>query len=219
MTLLLAARRPDLDAHPVWEAALADLDARRLTLGVLDDGDVTALVRARLTRLDHEAARRVAELLLARTGGHPLHLRTLLDVLADQPDEAACRAVAARVPDRLRPLLEHQVASLPTPTRAAVEALAVLAPLDRAGLAEVLTDDNGADVLAPAVAAGLVLDDGARVAFRHDLVADAARERVPAIVAAQLHLARLDAIERGDPAAERPTPSPPSATRWARGTS
>lgn len=131
-----------------------------------------------------------------RAGGHPLHAAALLDVLAAQPDEAAAADAAGGVPDRLRALFEHQLARLPSRTRQALEALAVLRPVDLAALAGVLERRvlDVADDLRPAVDAGLALARSDRFVVRHELTAEAVHDAVPATTRTHLHHSRLRAL-------------------------
>lgn len=90
-------------------------------------------------------------------------------------------------------MLAHQVARLPARARRGLEALAVLAPIDLAGLAAVLDRRplELADDLRPAVDAGFALALPDRVVVRHDLMAGAVRDAVPAATRTHLHHTRL----------------------------
>ena len=203
--VVVGARAPDTVPRLEWDRTALDVleapGAERLRLGELDAPSVRAIALDRLARFGPAAAERLATLVHARAGGHPLHLVALLDVLAPAPDEAtpdeaAAVEAAGSVPERLRGMLEHRVARLPTATRRDLEALAVLRPIDLAALAAVL-DRPALDVAAglrPAVGAGLVVASGDRFAMRHDLVADAVRDAVPAVTRAHLHHRRLVAL-------------------------
>ncbi len=205
VVVLVAAREPDTHAHPAWSAAHADLallDAVvRVTVPELDEPAVGRLVSLRLPALDARGARRVADALWARTHGHALHVAALLESLHGLADPEACLALAAEVPDRLRPLLDHQRADLPPESLEALEALAVLAPISLADLASTLGADPRAlaAALRPAVDRGLLRpgDDG--FVFRHALTRDAVREGVPAATVAALHHARWQVLAAGDP--------------------
>ena len=97
---------------------------------------------------------------------------------------------------QVRAVVQHQAAQLPAPTRRAIEALAVLRPIELAGLAAVLGRRplEVADDLEVAVRAGLVAGECDRYVLRHDLDADGLRAGVPTVRAAHLHLARLEAL-------------------------
>lgn len=200
VVVLVAARAPDAVAHLDWAGARAELVAsqstRHITLAELEPDALGVLARGRLAHLGPTAALRLAELVVHRAGGHPLHAAALLDVLAAQPDEAAAADAAGGVPDRLRALFEHQLARLPSRTRQALEALAVLRPVDLAALAGVLERRvlDVADDLRPAVDAGLALARSDRFVVRHELTAEAVHDAVPATTRTHLHHSRLRAL-------------------------
>ncbi|GAA4840715.1 hypothetical protein GCM10023201_33510 [Actinomycetospora corticicola] len=187
VVLLAAAREPDAVAHPAWEDTRADLvrhpGVAELPVGALDARAVAALLALRHAPPD---AGSVPDL-LARSAGVPLHLVALLDLGP---------GTAGRVPDRLRPLLAHQLGQLPAPCREVLEALAVLAPIDVDALATTLETTPRAVIAAlrPAVDLGLVVPDDGSYVLRHELLAVAARERVPEPERALLHRTRLDTL-------------------------
>ena len=203
VVVLVAARVPDVVAHPDWSACRAEL-ARAphtvaLTLADLPADAVTELVGARLagTALAHpEVTARLATLVHRRAGGHPLHTTALLDVLVTQPDEAAATAAAALVPERLRAVLDHQIDRLDRTARRSLEALVVLRPVPLAALAAVLDRPAlaVADDLRAAAELRLVITDGDAFAVRHELVAAAVADLVPAPVRVALHRTRLAAL-------------------------
>ncbi len=193
VVVLVAAREPDAVTHPSWSDAAADLapldGVVRTVLRELDEAGTHELVGA-------ELGETLAATLWDRTAGHPLHLSALLAEVRDLPDDAARVAAAARVPERLRPLLDHQLSQLPDACRAALEALAVLGAIplaDLAGAVSVEPRRLAAD-LRPALALTLVEPTPDGFAFRHELTAAAVLDTVPAVVAAQLHLARYEAL-------------------------
>ena len=193
VVVLVAAREPDAVTHPSWSDASADLapleGVVRTVLRELDEAGTRELVGAELSET-------LATTLWDRTGGHPLHLSALLAEVRGLPDDEARVAAAARVPERLRPLLDHQLSQLPDACRAALEALAVLGAIPLADLAAAVgVDARGlAADLRPALALTLVEPTADGFAFRHELTAAAVLDTVPAVVAAQLHLARHEAL-------------------------
>ena len=193
VVVLVAAREPDAVTHPSWSDAAADLapldGVVRTVLRELDEAGTHELVGA-------ELGETLAATLWDRTAGHPLHLSALLAEVRDLPDDAARVAAAARVPERLRPLLDHQLSQLPDACRAALEALAVLGAIPLADLAVAVGVEPrrlAAD-LRPALTLTLVEPTPDGFAFRHELTAAAVLDTVPAVVAAQLHLARYEAL-------------------------
>ena len=193
VVVLVAAREPDAVTHPSWSDAAADLapleGVVRTVLRELDEAGTHELVGA-------ELGETLASTLWDRTAGHPLHLSALLAEVSGLPDDEARLAAATRVPERLRPLLDHQLAQLPEACRTALEALAVLGAIPVADLAAAVGVEPrrlAAD-LRPALALTLVEATADRFAFRHELTAAAVLDTVPAVVAAQLHLARHEAL-------------------------
>ncbi|MCD2187885.1 AAA family ATPase [Actinomycetospora soli] len=195
--LVVAARSPDVVDRPQWSAALADLatDGHVPTeLGPLPEPAVRSLVRERLAHLDPDDD--LVTALARRCGGHALHLTALLDEVARADSRAAAARAVAAVPTRIRAVLAHQVDRLPGGTRRALEALAVLHPVDLTALAAVLEQSPlaVADALEPARRAGLLADHDDRYVLRHDLDVDGLRAGVPAVRRAHLHAARLTGL-------------------------
>jgi hypothetical protein len=193
VVVLVAAREPDAAAHPAWGGAAADLapldGVERTVLRELDEAGTRALVGA-------ELGETLAGTLWTRTGGHPLHLSALLAEIRDLPDDEARVAATAQVPERLRPLLAHQLEQLPEVCRAGLEALAVLGAIpltDLAGAVGIPARRLAAD-LRPALALTLVEPTPDGFAFRHELTEAALLATVPPVVAAHLHLARYEAL-------------------------
>lgn len=193
VVVLVAAREPDAVTHPAWGDAAADLapldGVERTVLRELDEAGTRALVGT-------ELGETLPGALWARTRGHPLHLSALLAEVRDLPDDEARVAATAQVPERLRPLLAHQLEQLPEDCRAGLEALAVLGAIpltDLAGAVGVPARRLAAD-LRPAVTLTLVEPTPDGFAFRHELTAAAVLDTVPPVVAAQLHLARYEAL-------------------------
>ncbi len=193
VVVLVAAREPDAVTHPAWSEAAADLaplaGVVRTVLRELDEAETRALVGT-------ELGETLADTLWARTGGHPLHLSALIAEVADLPDDEARVAAAARVPERLRPLLAHQLEQLPEACRAGLEALAVLGPvpLSELAVAAGVEPRRLAAELRPAITLTLVEPTADGFAFRHELTAAAVLDTVPAVVAAYLHLARYESL-------------------------
>ncbi|NMO90340.1 ATP-binding protein [Actinomycetospora sp. TBRC 11914] len=199
VVVVVAARTPDAVEHPHWDHAVADLGVHDAVtahpVGPLAADAVATLVRRRLAALDPDDS--LAGAVAERSGGLALHVTALLDLLSrcSTRDEAA-RAIT-HVPDQVRAVVEHQAAQLPAATGRAVEALAVLRPIDLVGLATVLDRRplDIADDLDVAARAGLVTGTDNAYALRHDLDADGLRAGVPPVRAAHLHLARLERLD------------------------
>ena len=199
VVVIVAARDPDVAPRPEWLAARAVLarSARvtDLVLGALDDADVHELVGL---ALGDDSDGSIAEVVLERTGGHPLHVAALLDVVAPHASTEARLAAAADVPASLRHLVRAQLGALPPDGRDVVEALAVLGPTSVDLLARVAGHNplDTARLLRPAIEVGLVVDEQGVVEMRHTITADTVVDAVPSSVRAVLHRACLDELDR-----------------------
>lgn len=185
--VLVTARHPDSETHPLWSGVLADLAREpavtHLRLELLPRLAVDTLVERRLAdRLDPGACREIAEAVWRRSEGHPLHVSALLDLAAAAPDAERAREAVESLPDRLRPLFDHQLARVPEACRQLLEGLAVLGPIPPPALAAAAGRSELQTLLeiGPAVDAGLVEAVDVGFAFRHELTAAAVREAVPA---------------------------------------
>ena len=137
-------------------------------------------------------------MLSRRTEGNPFFLIEYARLLHD---EGSLDAVPAAVSD----VLGRRLAGQPEDTMTALRAAAVLGrevPLPT--LAAVLDRDDDAvlDLLDPALAAGLLVEDGVdRFRFSHALIRDAVYATLPVSRAARLHARAAEAWEQraGDP--------------------
>ena len=199
VVVVVAARAPDTAPHPHWDRARAELDGQdavtTVAVGPLTPDAVAVLVRRRLAALEPDDD--LAHAVTRRSGGLALHVTALLDLLGRCAGREEALEAVDRVPDQVRAVIDHQAAQLPAATRRAVEALAVLRPVDLTGLAAVLGRRplDVADDLEVAVRAGLATGEGDRYVLRHDLDADGLRAGVPPVRAAHLHLARLEGLD------------------------
>ncbi|MCD2196169.1 AAA family ATPase [Actinomycetospora endophytica] len=199
VVVVVAARTPDAVEHPHWDRARADLtthsDVTTHEIGPLAPDAVATLVRRRLAALvpDDDLVAAVVE----RSGGLALHVTALLDLLGRCTTRHQAARAITEVPEQVRAVVGHQAAQLPDSTRCAVEALAVLRPIDLTGLAAVLGRRalEVSEDLEVAARAGLVVGERDRYVLRHDLDADGLRAGVAPVRAAHLHLARLDALD------------------------
>lgn len=193
--LLVVAARPLDDGAPreAVEAldALARVpDAVHVRVEGLGTGDVaTWLERLHGGPLPAEVAAWVHH----RTGGQPLFVKELGELLAAEgtlADPEAVRATRA-IPMGVTFVVRRRVARLPEETQHLLTVAAVLGQEFRLDLVAAVTEtplDVALDSLAPALDAGLVLDDGEHgFTFSHALVADALAAEVNAARRARLH--------------------------------
>ncbi|AVT35583.1 LuxR family transcriptional regulator [Plantactinospora sp. BB1] len=168
---------------------------------------------------------------VAAAMGNPLHLRELVEALlrermirvrgdvADLPDDEADRvpvSLADALSGRLSFVPDLAVHALDTAAMLGHEfAVTELATLVREPVS-VLSDG-----LKDAVAAGILVRSGSRMAFRHPLIRQALYERMPVPVRAALHLdaARVLADADGDPltVAQQLLAADQLGDRWVRG--
>src|SRR5262249_2312373 len=179
-------------------AALVDDDAVLVRLGPLDETAVAALAG----RLLAAAPGPLLRAALAQAGGNPLDLRELVDALAREelvsPVDGGAELRPAStsaggggiVPRSLAGGITRRLGFRDAGTRAVLRLAALLgsefAVADLA-LASVRMVAELVAVLDEAVAAGVLTDAGARMAFRHELIRQALRAEVPPAVRAALH--------------------------------
>lgn len=197
--IAVTARVPDVVEHQGWAATFADLARMAAVeqhhLLPLTEAGIASVLRARLPDVDDTEVVELTELLARRTAGHPLHLVALVDAMAAGTDEHDRRAAADSVPDRLQPLLDHQLGGLPPGCRALLDVLAVAGPSPLPVLGSLVHDDALAvgRAIRPAHERGLVIVAADGVRFRHDLTAQAVLQSMPAGLRSQLHLTCLEA--------------------------
>jgi len=175
-----------------------------------------------LKPLDSDAADRVAEdvlggvpapalrVLLSRAEGNPFLLVEILRGLQDEEllatEDGEVVVVSNIIPQRLRESIGAQLRRLSDETRAAVEMAAALGrhfSVDELGE---LMERRPAWLLAPvreALDAGLFVEDGDRLMFRHDLVREAVDASIPAPVMRALRRRAMNAmLEHGAAASD-----------------
>jgi DNA-binding CsgD family transcriptional regulator/tetratricopeptide (TPR) repeat protein len=191
--LLIGTCRPTPRPPDVQQvrAAVKRRGGHLLTLGPLPETDVTALVTAMVGAPPGDELHE----LTAQAGGNPLYVRELVDALlreqtvqVNSPAEIAPRSVhlpislAAVVDDRLSSVSAETAELLRTAAllggRFAVTDLAVVLHRPVASLTASLQE---------AMAAGVVADSGAELAFRHPLIRQALYEGIPEALRMALH--------------------------------
>jgi DNA-binding CsgD family transcriptional regulator/tetratricopeptide (TPR) repeat protein len=189
---LIACLRPE-PSTDVLQRALATMDAAgadRLRLGRLADDAVGALVASVVAATPGE--RLMAA--LAGAGGNPLFVTELLAALLQ---EGAIRTVNGRaevaettLPPTLRLTILRHVSYLPDDTLDALRPATILGSGFLIGELATTTARSALElsaVLAPAITAGILADDGDRLRFRHDLIRDAVYQDLPTSVRRALH--------------------------------
>ena len=151
----------------------------------------------------------VAELVHGRTGGNPLFVKEAADLLAAEGRLATptpSRSGRA-VPPGVQFVVRRRVSRLPVASQQPPAVAAVVGPavdVELVAAAGGGTAAEALDRLAPAVDAGLLVDDGTGLRFSHALVADAVGRRGDAVRRAAIHAAAarsLAARAGADPAA------------------
>jgi DNA-binding SARP family transcriptional activator/tetratricopeptide (TPR) repeat protein len=173
----------------------------QLSLSGLLIDDVAGWLEARHdTFVPHE----IAALVHSRTGGNPLFVKELTELLASEgrlEDVAAARSTRA-IPAGVHFVVRRRVSRLPAPSQQLLAVAAVVGPMFRLdSLAAASSKESLVvlDALAPALDAGLIVESGGGFAFSHALVADALASEVNAVRRAAIHaaVARAFAVEAG----------------------
>ena len=194
--LLVVTVRP-LDDHS--PAALVDCLAEfaRVRGGVqlpLTGLRVADVERWLASRADVVVPHAVAELVHDRTGGNPLFIKEVTELLAAEGrlEDAAAAKVARAIPSGVQFVVRRRVSRLP---HASQQLLSVVAVVGQAFDLHTLSAAAGHDLavvldaLEPALDAGLIVERDAEFVFSHALVADAISSEVNAVRRAGIHAA------------------------------
>lgn len=154
-SLLLALRSGHPD--PLNSEAAFGPGRTTVRLNGLSLGAIAHLVRQ---RVDGAISRPRIARIHERAAGNPFHALQLARVRDDE------------LPETLAAGLVQRLAEAPLPAASILELLAIRGPMDTAAVA----DESALD---GAIAAGLVVEDGARIRFEHPLLAEAAYRRIP----------------------------------------
>ena len=184
---LLALRRGELaDVAQAAVGRLVAAGASEIPLGPLDEGAVEQVARSLLGGEPDGTLREV----LGRADGQPFLLTELLrglrtESLVTVEGGTARLAAGVRLPRRLVDSVAGQLARLTAPARDAVEMASVLGhsfSLDElAGLLGRPPLELRSEIR-EAITAGLLIEKGKRLGFRHDLVREAVDARLPEAV-------------------------------------
>lgn len=178
-------------------------DADILTLGRLDEAAISEVARDVLGGDPDARLRGVID----RVAGQPLWLVELLRGLRDEQlvsvDAGTARLIGDGIPRRLLESVGDQLARLSDRSREGLQMASVLGrrfSLDElAGLMN-LSASALLDPVREALAAGLIVDDGDRLRFRHDLVRESIEAALPAAIKRSLQRRALDVVlEHGAP--------------------
>jgi DNA-binding NarL/FixJ family response regulator len=177
--------------------------------------EATGTLKIALTPLGKDAVAGVAEDLLggapdpallkilAGVRGHPFLLTELLRGMCEEKlvrvDEGIARLTATRIPLRFVDSVNDQLARLSAGARDALQMACVLGRRFSSDELAGLTGTTPAAILGAlreALSAGLVTEDGDRVAFRHDLVREAVDATLPRTVRQSLRRRAIDVMLR-----------------------
>jgi DNA-binding CsgD family transcriptional regulator len=191
--LLVCALRPYPVAGPL-RALLAALDYRRayrVALEGLTAGEVAEMA-ARLGGAPPGPSLRLA---LAEAGGNPFYVSELLVGLLDEGAatvsvEGVLELTTAGLPPSLRLTILKELRLVPEPTLEVLRAAAVAGRAFSVSDVALITPGTVADAaaaLGPAQWAGIVIPDGERLRFRHDLIREAIYDDLAPAVRTSLH--------------------------------
>ncbi|WSE58977.1 BTAD domain-containing putative transcriptional regulator [Mycolicibacterium sp. ND9-15] len=176
-------RSTDLDrSHPL-AAMLADLhrdgSAHRLSLGGLDEDDVTAYV-SEAGYDDEELARALASV----TGGNPFFLIEALRHV----DESGGRWDPSTLPQGVREAVSRRLSRLPAETNKALAAAAVVGSRFALDLVERVVEEDLVDSFDDACKAGILIEEpGGRYRFNHALVRQSLLAELASVRRMRLH--------------------------------
>jgi len=190
--LILAGMRP-VPRPPELDLLVRDAagNDQHILVGPLSGEATTALIREILEA--EPDPRMVGQ--LSRAAGNPFYLLELVSALLEEGavDVSDGRATTAQplLPPSLRLTILRRLSFLPPATLEALRMAAVLgSSFSMADLATVTATPIAelAAILREALSAGLVVDGGGRLSFRHDLVREAIHDDLAPAIRAGLHL-------------------------------
>ena len=176
-------RSTDLDrSHPL-AAMLADLhrdgSVSRITLGGLDEDDVTAYV-AEAGYDDEELARALASV----TGGNPFFLIEALRHV----DESGGRWDPTTLPQGVREAVSRRLSRLPEETNTALATAAVVGSRFELALVERVVGHDLVDAFDESAKAGIVIEEpGGRYRFNHAIVRQSLLAELASVRRMRLH--------------------------------
>jgi DNA-binding NarL/FixJ family response regulator len=204
---LLAARTGELSLPAcAAEGRIAEAGALNITLTPLGGDAVAGVAEDLLGGLPDPAVLKV----LAGVRGQPFLLTELLRGMREERlvevADGIARLTGTRIPLRFVDSVNDQLGRLSAPSRDTLQMACVLGRRFSADELAALTGTSPAGVLGAlreAIAAGLLVEDGDRVAFRHDLVREAVDATLPRTVRQSLRRRAVDVMLRhGAPPAD-----------------
>lgn len=197
------------ELEPAASAALVRLetaDALKMALGPLDQAAAASVAADLLGGVPDDALLKV----LAGVRGHPFLLTELLHGLRDENlvelDGGIARLPGAGMPLRFVDSVDYQLGRLSTGARQVLQMAGVLGTRFSADELAGLTGSAPVEIAAAlreALAAGLIIENGDRLAFRHDLVREAVDRSQPRSVRQSLRRRAVEVMLRhGAPPSE-----------------
>ncbi|MDT3443389.1 BTAD domain-containing putative transcriptional regulator [Pseudofrankia sp. BMG5.37] len=208
--LLVTTRPPESAAGDELGRCLAELARQQIAEVTLHELSLTTVTEWLAIRAGSPVPPTIAAHVQSRTGGLPLFIRELVELLAAEGRLAdpALPAGWATVPFGVKSIVRRRVARLPTARAQRLLSIASVlgSPFDLAVVADVAESPLGEALvdLADILDAGLVVPDGAAGMFRfsHVLVAEALADEVNAARRAGLHAAAARSVARRHPGDE-----------------
>jgi DNA-binding CsgD family transcriptional regulator len=191
---------------PPAQAALTQINSIDPTILTLDRLDDDAVVQVCEDLLEGAPDATVTEAVSGALG-HPFLLVELLRGLIDEGlveiEDGEARVPSQRIPRRLLDSVDVQIAALTGETRHALQMASVLGGRFSVDELAAVMDRPSAALLGPvreAIGAGLIIEDGERLSFRHDLVRESIDASLPMAFRRALQRRALDVmLEHGAP--------------------
>ncbi len=198
--VVLTSRPLGEDVAPALVDAMAEVSRSSSTVQVSLSGlDADDVARWLDRRSGAPVPAEVASVVHDRTAGNPLFVKELTDLLAAEGrlgDVAAVRS-ARTIPPGVQFVVRRRVSRLPVPSQRLLSVAAVVGRTFDVSVLAAVAGQPEADVLellAPALDAGLVVEDASGLRFSHALVADALAGEVNAARKAAIHAAVARAL-------------------------
>jgi DNA-binding CsgD family transcriptional regulator len=206
--LWILAARAGARSEPIWGtlSRLQGIGAALVELGPLDDSAVVEVARDVLQAEPDGSIGHV----LDGVQGQPFLLNELLRGLRDdgliEIEDGTARLVGQTIPRRFLESVRRDLETLPAAAREAVQMASVLGRRFSAEELGSMVNRAPAELLGQlhdAIVGGFLIEDGALLGFRHDLVREAVDANLPAAIRGGLQRRAIDVrLEHGVPAAD-----------------